>query len=481
MSRRRGASNAYQTSLPNSIGSGDTSFAITDDTGLPTSPGGYLVLEDESLTLREYISYSDVAGNVLTGVVRGLAGSAAGAVGHSSGAVVRSVMMHQFLDDIFTDIEDIELVDAAQTIAIDAHADDPGDPHAAADAGEGYLTKTAGDALYLLLAGGTMTGDITMGANKVTSTETPSADADYVTKVFADATYEAGSGGPFLPLAGGAMAGAIDMSGNNITDPLDPTVNAHVGDRGYNDARYIRATGQTAMSSDLDMGGNKVTSQADGTAADDGATKGQVDTADALLLPKSGGVGNPMSGNLVMGDNRIAELADAATGTDAVSQDFGDGRYLQQANLNELAIASLARAASLPDAGPGQNLFNWTSAGTASNVALLTASTANNWIRCIVPAGGLRVIMDVIATIAFDAAANTEPELVLFDGGTEVARSISPRIDNNTNGSVVLVWKGLLTVAGNHDFTIEILTNGSAPTVAGVQENYFQATAQVVS
>jgi hypothetical protein len=54
-------------------------------------------------------------------------------------------------------------------------------------------------------SGDTMTGDLNMGANKVTTTATPSADADLTTKKFVDDT--------FLKLAGGTLTGTLTLNG----------------------------------------------------------------------------------------------------------------------------------------------------------------------------------------------------------------------------------------------------------------------------
>lgn len=42
----------------------------------------------------------------------------------------------------------------------------------------------------------------------------------------------------YLKLAGGTMTGALDMDNKFLISPADPTTANHVGDRGYNDARY---------------------------------------------------------------------------------------------------------------------------------------------------------------------------------------------------------------------------------------------------
>lgn len=110
MSSRVYGRNAFETNLDGAITAGATSIALDDATGL-TAPG-YLVLEPEDASLREYIKYAGISTNTLTGVSRGLDGSASGAQAHTSGAKVRMVFVHQYLNDIFTDIEALETADA---------------------------------------------------------------------------------------------------------------------------------------------------------------------------------------------------------------------------------------------------------------------------------------------------------------------------------------------------------------------------------
>ena len=78
-----------------------------------------------------------------------------------------------------------------------------------------YAT-VANAANKLPLAGGTMTGAIAMGSNKITGLGTPSATDDAATKAYADAK---------LALTGGTMSGNLNMGATNrivsVADPVD--------------------------------------------------------------------------------------------------------------------------------------------------------------------------------------------------------------------------------------------------------------------
>ena len=66
----------------------------------------------------------------------------------------------------------------------------------------------------LPLAGGTMSGAIAMGSNKITGLGTPTSTGDAATKDYADTK---------LPLTGGTLSGQINMGANKITNLADPT------------------------------------------------------------------------------------------------------------------------------------------------------------------------------------------------------------------------------------------------------------------
>ena len=72
---------------------------------------------------------------------------------------------------------------------------------------------------YLPLAGGTMSGAITMGSNQIHGLASPSTGQDAVNLSFMT-TY---TNALFLPLVGGTMSGAINMGAHQINNLLDPS------------------------------------------------------------------------------------------------------------------------------------------------------------------------------------------------------------------------------------------------------------------
>lgn len=164
MSRRTNARNAFETGLDGSISAGDTTIDLDSAVGL-VAPG-ILTIDPDSPTLREIIEYTGISSNSLTGVTRGLDGSAAGAQAHDNGIKIRSAFEHQFLDKIFDDIEDLEDWDTAHLAAADPHT--------------GYLQESVAATTYAALAGATFTGDVVLPSD-------PDAALKAATKQYVDA------------------------------------------------------------------------------------------------------------------------------------------------------------------------------------------------------------------------------------------------------------------------------------------------------
>jgi hypothetical protein len=129
-------------------------------------------------------------------------------------------------------------------------------------------TVTNNLATKLPLAGGTMSGAIAMGTNKITGVGDPTSAQDVSTKAYSDLK---------LPLTGGTLSGALAMGTNKITGLGTPTVSTDASTKAYADTMLPLAGG--TMSGAIAMGTNKITGVGDPTVAQDAATKNYVDTA----------------------------------------------------------------------------------------------------------------------------------------------------------------------------------------------------------
>lgn len=196
----------------------------------------------------------DLQGNAITNV--GLVDGVDLPAHAHTGADGSTAISHNDLDDLGTgDPHPQYLLDAdfdkaaVDALGVDADTVDGLEAAAFALAAHGHS--------YLPLAGGTMSGPIAMGSQKITGLGTPTAGTDAATKAYVDALDLSA----YLPKAGGTMSGAIAMGSQKITGLGAPS-----------------AGGDAARKSDVDA------AQAAAVAVADAAQ----DTADAAL-PKSGG------------------------------------------------------------------------------------------------------------------------------------------------------------------------------------------------
>lgn len=112
--------------------------------------------------------------------------------------------------------------------------------------GTGGITQEQADARYLQLSGGTMSGSVNMGSNKITNLSDPqnytdAANMQYVNNALfpvASSLNNIISGDqqlPYLSNSGGTLTGALNMGNNKITMGATPTETTDVTNKGYVD------------------------------------------------------------------------------------------------------------------------------------------------------------------------------------------------------------------------------------------------------
>lgn len=122
-------------------------------------------------------------------------------------------------------------------------------------------TITTSIAAKLPLAGGTMSGAIAMGSNKVTGLTNGSASGDAVNKGQLDT---------MLPLAGGTMTGNIAIGSNVITSSANPSDDTHLARKAYVDS--ILGSGTAAATSAAASATSATAAASSATAAASSAT-----------------------------------------------------------------------------------------------------------------------------------------------------------------------------------------------------------------
>ena len=161
------------------------------------------------------------------------------------------------------------------------------------------------DTSKLDLAGGTMSGNIAMGSNKITGLADGTANGDAVNYGQLDGK---------LSKSGGTMSGAIAMGSNKITGLAD----------GENDGDAVNKGQLDAVEAAIPAASNTAGAAA-GTAAagssDDYARADHVHPHDTAKLDVAGGT---MSGNIAMGNNKVTGLAAPTADGDAANKKYVD-------------------------------------------------------------------------------------------------------------------------------------------------------------
>ena len=119
-------------------------------------------------------------------------------------------------------------------------------------------TITTSIATKLPLAGGTMSGAIAMGSNKVTGLDSGTASGDAVNKGQLDT---------MLPLAGGTMTGNIAIGSNVITSSANPSDDTHLARKAYVDSILGSATSAATSASTATTKASEASTSASASAS----------------------------------------------------------------------------------------------------------------------------------------------------------------------------------------------------------------------
>jgi hypothetical protein len=356
--------------------------------------------------------------------------------------------------------------------------------------GTDAATKTyvdTADALKLNLSGGTMSGAIAMGTNKITGLGTPTNTADAATKGYVDtsisnlidtapgtldtlnelaaalgddpnfAATTAASIATKVSLAGDTMTGDLVMGSNKVTSTATPATDDTLTRKGYVDtqvATRLPLAGGT-MSGAIAMGTNKITGMGDPTSNQDAATKAYVDTADATKLSLSGGT---MTGNIVMGSNKVTSTATPTTDDDLTRKGYVDS-ILGSATS---AATSAAAAATSATAAAGSASAASTSATNAANSATAAAASYDSFDDRYLGAKSSPPSVDndgnalITGALYFDTSANL---MRVYTGTTWV--DAGSAVNGTSERNVYTATSGQTTFAATYDIGfVDVYLNG---------------------
>jgi hypothetical protein len=207
-----------------------------------------------------------------------------------------------------------------------------------------------------------------MGTSKITGMGDPTNNQDAATKVYVDTQRDTR-----LALAGGTMTGNITMGTNKVTGLGVPTDANDAATKTYvdtADATKLNLSGGT-MTGAIAMGTSKITGLGDPSNTQDAATKNYVDTQDATKLSLSGGT---MTGAIAMGTNRITGMGDPVGNQDAATKFYIDTLF-----GSTTSAAASAAAASVSASNAANSEANaLTYSNNASNSASAALTSENN-------------------------------------------------------------------------------------------------------
>ena len=287
---------------------------------------------------------------------------------------------------------------------------------------KGYVDTA--DAFKVDKAGDSMTGNLAMGNNKVTGLATPTDSSDAATKGYVDAEVNA--------ILDGAPA-ALDTL-NEIAAAINDDSNVYTTLTNSIDLKLPKAGG--TMTGNIVMGTNKVTSTTNPSTNDDLSRKGYVDTQDALKVSKAG---DTMTGNLSMGANKVTSSATPTADDDLTRKAYVDDLYQSTVDAETSAANALASeqaAAASATSAAGSATTATTQASNASGFATAASSSATAASGSATSASNSATAAASSATAAAASAANAANSYDQFDDRYLGSKTSNPTLDNDGNALV---------------------------------------------
>lgn len=281
---------------------------------------------------------------------------------------------------------------------------------------------------------------------KLENVADPDSDDDAVNKGYADTRY--------VDAAGDTMSGNLDMGANKVTSSATPASGNDLTNKTYvdaNDALQVTKSGDT-MSGDLNMGSNKITNVTDPSANQEAATKKYVDDT----ITTSFASGSPPPGNEIgtaaIEDDAVtyAKLQNVAANNVLLGNDNGAGVDAQELTATEArTLLNVADGATANDSDANlKDRANHTGTQTAATISDFDTEVANN---SAVAANTAKISYTDAAAVALNTAkASNATHTGDATGSTALTlATVNSNVGSFTNADITVNAKGLITAASS--------------------------------
>jgi hypothetical protein len=326
----------------------------------------------------------------------------------------------------------------------------------------GNVTASSGTSTFNNV---TVNGTLDMASatvGTISGLQTPSASDDAANKDYVDTQRDTR-----LALAGGTMSGAIAMGSNKITGLGTPTSSADATTKTYvdtQDALRLALTGGT-MSGAIAMGTNAITGMADPTNAQDAATKNYIDTlfgstASAAASASAAATSATNAANSATTASGHASAASTSANDAAASYDAFDDRYLG-AKASDPTLDNDGNALLT-----GAIYWNTTS-------SIMKVWTGSAWIATYLPASGYLPLSGGTMTGNLTVNTGADSRVLLQSSGTTQGQfqttASQVRVASNNTLPLVLSTNGVdrLTFDDVGNVTFGSVTASGAYTFRG--------------